>query len=119
MTQEKDSRLNYDVTITKENVRDMLNTEIYGLMYRYGAGVEKTLAAIAIGVNAYKCLFEELGTQGKFSTWLSFDDCIRFRGIKILCAPIPFFIPIFDHQDWNLAQQEAVRITSLSGGVDS
>lgn len=101
-------RIIHDIEVTNENVSDMLHTELFRLMNKYGPSVRDNLFAIAIGPNAYKALEHWSVKQASFS--MSFEDGLRFHNIRIVCGPLPFFIPLFNRRGWHFAHEEAKRL---------
>lgn len=110
-------QLIHEIQVNKENVFDMLHTEIFRLLSKYGPHIRDDLFAIAIGPNAFKWAEEKMREEARFS--MDRTDCMRFHGIRIVCGPLPFFVPLFNEHGWHYAHEEAKRITSLTGGVDA
>jgi hypothetical protein len=107
----------HDVQVTIENVSDLLHTELIHLMTIYGSRVKDELFALALGPGAFKC-FEELArTQCRFSA--NFTDASRFHGVRVVCGPLPFVVPLFTERGWHYAHEEAKRLTSAIGGIDA
>lgn len=110
---------NYEVEVTKENVPDMLCDLIIRLTEHYGPGLERALDAIAVGPNAFKA-FELWASEHCMVTSRSFEDgYMKFRGIRILCSPMSFPVPIFNREGWHMAHLESKKVVEELGGWDA
>jgi hypothetical protein len=112
----KDSLI-YEVQVTDDNVCDYLHTELIRLMQKYGSRIKDDLFAIALGPNAFKCFEHWMQKQFTFSS--TFVDCPRFHDVRVVCGPLPFFVPLFNERGWHFAHEESKRISSLTGGIDA
>ena len=99
-----EERFIYDVEVTDENIQDALHTELFRLMEKYGPHVKKYLAGIAVGPNAFKALQE----WGRKRATFSYRD-MEIQGVPIVCAPLPFVVPLFKEGGWHFAHEEAKR----------
>lgn len=108
----------YELQVTKENIPDALHSLIIDLMERYGPNLRDRLIAIAIGPNSYQALRLWAEEQCRFS-YSEYEDCIRFRGYKIVAGPLPFPIPLFNTKGWFMAHEEAKRMNVALGAYDS
>jgi len=113
----KDFPLIHEVQVTDENLSDLLHTEIFRLMHRYGPGIRDEIYALALGPNAFKCFEEWHRKRQTFSS--DWTDAPRFHGIRIVCGPLPFVVPLFTERGWYYAHEEAKRIVDLTDGVDA
>lgn len=112
------SDLIHEVQVTKENVSDMLHTELFRLMHRYGPRMRDYLAALVVGPNAFKAWEEWSVESATFSR--AFDkNGPTFQGIPLLVGPLPFVVPMFKEEGWYYAHQEAKRMNDCVGGLDS
>lgn len=102
-------RLIHDIEVTDENVGDMLHSELFRLMHKYGGGVKDELFAIAIGPNAYKSFIHFERKRASFSFAFS-KDSPMFHGVCVVCGPLPFFVPLFNDRGWHYAHEEAKRL---------
>ncbi len=111
----------YEVQITPENITNKLTCEIYRLQARYGPRIEDRLYAFALGPNAFKCYELWARTVQRFNCErLKMGECENaFMGVRILCSPIPYIVPIFDAEGWHYAHMEAKRVTDLTSRLDS
>jgi hypothetical protein len=108
-THEKISeRIIHDIEVTDDNVGDMIHTELFRLMYKYGPGVKDKLFAIAVGPNAYKALQMLMRKHYSFSSFSA--DGLRFHSTRVVCGPLPFFVPLFNEGGWHFAHEEAKRL---------
>lgn len=101
-------RIIYDIEVTDDNIGDMIHTELFRLMHKYGSGVKDKLFAIAVGPNAYKALQVLMRKNYPFSLFSA--DGLRFHGIRVVCGPLPFFVPLFNEEGWLFAHEEAKRL---------
>ncbi|MGL5336155.1 MAG: hypothetical protein ACRC9R_08450 [Enterovibrio sp.] len=107
-----------DILVTDENVSDMLHSEIFRVMKNARGRLEDVLYAIAIGPNAFKALLHWHKSRQTFS--MEFTDVPRFHGIRIVCSPLPFAVPLYTERGWFLAHEEAKRLatTENDGSVN-
>lgn len=108
-TEKMADQLIHDIEVTDENIGDMLHTELFRLMHRHGGGVKDSLFAIAIGPNAYKSFINFERKRASFSYAFGIDGP-TFHGIRIVCGPLPFFVPLFIDRGWYYAHEEAKRL---------
>jgi len=109
-------RLIHDIEVTDENVGDMLHTEIFRLMHKYGSRVRDELFAIAIGPNAFKALQHWSIKRQSFS--MARGDGMNFHGVRVVCGPLPFFVPLFTESGWRIAHEEAKRLMQKEDDSD-
>mgnify|MGYP000747605688 CR=1 FL=1 len=109
----------YDVTVTAENVSDMLYKLIFELMSNYGPRVRDNLHSIAIGPNAYRWLEEYCIKNCRLPSFNSNSQEIEFNGITITCSSMPFAIPIFKKDGWYLAHELARNEAAKNEELDS
>lgn len=107
----------YEVEVTDENIPNYLYKEILRLIEKYGTRVKESLVGLQLGPNAFKC-FEEWG-RNQMIYYPGEERGYRFEGVRIVCGPIPFIIPLFDERGWFYAHEEAKRMTAAMGGVDA
>jgi len=103
----------HDIEVTDNNVGDMIHTELFRLIHKYGPGVKDKLFAIAVGPNAYKALQMFMRKQYSFSLFSA--DGLRFHGTRVVCGPLPFFVPLFNEEGWHFAHEEAKRLMQKEG----
>ena len=120
MSKEDADILIYETQVSVENVELLLHKELLRLVLRYGRRVRDDLFAIALGPNAYQ-VWEIATKQKRRSQDLGrhLDEADLFQDIRIVCGPLPFVIPLFTSKGWWAAHEEAKRISSLTGGLDS
>lgn len=108
----------YEVQVTDENVASYLYKEILRLIEKYGFRVKESLVGLQLGPNAFKC-FENWGRTKQMIYYPSEERAYKFEGVRIVCGPMPFIIPLFDERGWHYACEEAKRMTAAMGGVDA
>jgi hypothetical protein len=107
----------HDIEVTDENVGDMLHSELFRLIHKYGGAVKDELFAIAIGPNAYKSFMHFERKRASFSFALG-KDSPMFHGIRVVCGPLPFFVPLFTDRGWHYAHEEAKRLMQKESDSD-
>lgn len=110
-------RLIHDIEVTDENVGDMLHSELFRLIHKYGGAVKDELFAIAIGPNAYKSLMHFERKRASFCFAFGKDGPI-FHGVRVVCGPLPFFVPLFTDRGWHYAHEEAKRLMQKESDSD-
>lgn len=110
--EEMADRLIYDLEVTDENAGDMLHSELFRLMHKYGGSIKDHLFAIAIGPNAYKAFVHFERNRASFS-FVFREGGPTFHGVRIVCGPLPFFVPLFVDSGWHYAHEEAKRLMQM------
>ncbi len=108
----------HEIQVTNENVPSLLYGELTRLLMKYGRQSKDCLFALALGPNAYKA-FEVWGKVQFLQKLGVQDECPTFHGVRVVCGPLPFIVPLFTERGWHFAQSEAVRIMDAMGGLDS
>lgn len=114
-----------EITVTKQNVSDLIHSFYIALINEYGPRVENYLIGIAIGPNAYKCL-EVWGQENcTFSARRHFGDDfekdggIKVAGVRIFAGSLPFPMALWNSRGWHFAQREAVKLHEWLGEHDA
>ena len=110
-------RLIHDIEVTDENVGDMLHCKLFKLIHKYGWAVKDELFAIAIGPNAYKSFMHFERRRASFSFAFG-KGCPMFHGVRVVCGPLPFFVPLFNDRGWHYAHEEAKKLMQKESDND-
>lgn len=113
------SDLIYEVQITKENVKELIYKEMCRVAMDYHRSPQECIAAIILPPSAYK-LMEVMAMEScRILKWGNRQDTLSFEGIPLFCGAVPVITPVYSYHFWYCAHQDAKRMVSEVGGLDS
>jgi hypothetical protein len=113
------SDLIYEVQITKENVKELIYKEICRVAMDYHRSPQEIISAMILPASAYKIMEKFAMAECRRLEWGSRQEILSFEGIPLFCGPTTFIMPVYSSRFWHCAHQDAKRMVSEIGGLDS
>lgn len=101
----------YTIEVTKEDIFSSLDYIYNNLMVKYHLR-DTDFYGFALGPNAYKAF--EYAASTNFHLRQNNADETVYRGFKILASPFHGVLPLFKHDGWHCAYEEAKKFLDKS-----
>ena len=104
--------------ITEENIKELIYKEMNRVAMEYRSSPSQLIGAIILPPVAFELMKKIIQEEQHFNI-RRFKDTFSFHGIPLFAGPAKSIMPVYSYRELYCAHQDARRMVSEIGGLDS